>query len=195
MKTQCRWVPAYFPFTQPSWELEVLLDGRWVEILGCGIVQQRILETAGVKAKVGWAFGLGLERWAMKLYDIPDIRIFWSRDSGFLSQFKFEDSNTLYKYKRVSAYPQCTNDISFWLPSAATFDSNDFYDLVRQVGGDIVEQVSLVDEFKHPKTGRTSHCYRIVYRHMEKTLTQEEVNVVHRAIAATATAELAVTVR
>ena len=48
---------------------------------------------------VGWAFGLGLERWAMILYDIPDIRLFWSTDSGFLSQFKFEDSSKIVKYK------------------------------------------------------------------------------------------------
>lgn len=54
---------------------------------------------AGVMDKVGWAFGLGLERWAMKLYDIPDIRLFWSSDSGFLSQFEFEDSSTNIKYK------------------------------------------------------------------------------------------------
>ncbi|KAF2353354.1 Ferrodoxin-fold anticodon-binding domain [Trinorchestia longiramus] len=149
----------------------------------------------GVEGKVGWAFGLGLERWAMKLYDIPDIRLFWSTDSGFLSQFSFDDPNTPVKYKRVSVFPQCTNDISFWLPTDTPYDSNDFYDLVRQIGGDIVEQVGLVDNFKHPKTGRQSHCYRIVYRHMEKTLTQDEVNVVHRAIERAAAHTFSITIR
>ena len=47
----------------------------------------------------GWAFGLGLERWAMILYEIPDIRLFWSNDSGFLSQFKYDDSSKIVKYK------------------------------------------------------------------------------------------------
>lgn len=49
--------------------------------------------------KIGWAFGLGLERWAMKLYGIPDIRLFWSNDSGFLSQFKFDDPATPVTYR------------------------------------------------------------------------------------------------
>lgn len=62
------------------------------------------LLVAGVEDKIGWAFGLGLERWAMKLYNIPDIRLFWSTDSGFLSQFKFEDSatNVLYKVSSLN---------------------------------------------------------------------------------------------
>ena len=54
---------------------------------------------AGAKNKIGWAFGLGLERLAMKLYQIPDIRLFWSDDSGFLNQFKVNDPETQITYK------------------------------------------------------------------------------------------------
>ena len=76
-----------------------------------------------------------------------------------------------------------------------TFCSNDFYDLVRNIGGDVVETVSLIDEFTHPKKQRTSHCYRIVYRHMEKTFTQEEVNEIHGQIASRAIETLGVDLR
>lgn len=192
---EARWVDAYFPFTHPSWELEVQLNGAWVEMLGCGIMEQEILVNAGVEDKIGWAFGLGLERWAMKLYGIPDIRLFWTTDSGFLSQFKFEDPATNVVYKSVSKYKQCINDISFWLPKDKDYDPADFYDLVRSVGGSLVEQVNLVDNFTHPKKGLTSHCYRIVYRHMERVLTQEEVNVVHQRIEQEAASFLGVAVR
>lgn len=177
-----RWIDTYFPFTQPSWELEVFYNDNWLELLGCGIMKQSILTNSGVFDKVGWAFGLGLERIAMFLYKIPDIRLFWSTDSGFLNQFKTDDINGKIIYKPVSQYPQCPNDLSFWLPKDKDFSSNDFYDLVRDIGGDLIEQVVLIDEFKHPKTGKTSHCYRIIYRHMERTLTQEEVNEVHKEI-------------
>lgn len=71
------------------------------------------LLAAGVIDKVGWAFGLGLERWAMKLYDIPDIRLFWSSDSGFLSQFKFDDPSTNIKYK-VGPFLQKLHNIIGW---------------------------------------------------------------------------------
>lgn len=192
---KCRWVEVYFPFTEPSWELEIYHNDTWLELLGCGIMQQSILSNAGVKDRIGWAFGIGLERIAMCLYQVPDIRLFWSRDSGFLHQFKVDDLNQQITYRPISQYPQCLNDISFWLPQDRTFHSNDFYDLVRSVGGDIIEQVVHVDEFKHPKTGKTSHCYRIIYRHTEKTLTQDEVNIVHDSIGNAAREYLGVIIR
>uniref|UniRef100_A0A1B6CIP1 Phenylalanine--tRNA ligase, mitochondrial n=1 Tax=Clastoptera arizonana TaxID=38151 RepID=A0A1B6CIP1_9HEMI len=190
-----RWVSTSFPFTHPSWELEVKFEGAWLEVLGCGITRHGILKSAGVEDKIGWAFGVGLERLAMRLYNIPDIRLFWSNDTGFLSQFKVSDVNASIKYKPVSVYPQCVNDISFWLGEPAEYHPNNFYELARDVGGDIVEQVSLIDEFKHKKTGHTSHCYRIIYRHMEKTLTQDEVNIIHKDIENAAAKQLGVKIR
>ncbi|GFN97514.1 phenylalanine--tRNA ligase, mitochondrial [Plakobranchus ocellatus] len=190
---EMKWVDAYFPFTHPSWELEIFHKGEWIEMLGCGIMEQKLVDSAGASDKAGWAFGLGLERLAMKLYSIPDIRLFWSSDSGFLHQFKNKTFEDEIVFKAVSKFPQCVNDISFWIPE--DFTPNDFYDLVRSVSGDLVEQVDLIDEFRHPKTGRTSHCYRIVYRHMEKTLTQDEVNEVHKDIEIGAAQQLGVEVR
>lgn len=185
-KIEYRWVQQYFPFTQPSWELEIFYKNQWLEVLGCGIIRNEILQKAGVHNSIGYAFGLGLERLAMVLFDIPDIRLFWSNDPGFLNQFDESNLHILPKYKPVSTYPQCSNDISFWLPDGMEgedFLVNDFYDLVRTIAGDVVEQIRLVDQFKHPKSGKSSLCFRIVYRHMEKTLTQSEVNELHSKIA------------
>ncbi|KDN50382.1 phenylalanyl-tRNA synthetase [Tilletiaria anomala UBC 951] len=90
-----RWVSATFPFTSPSFEIEVLFRGKWLEILGCGVVKQLTLDKAGIPGKLGWAFGLGMERIAMVLYSIPDIRLFWSKDPRFLSQFALGDTRLL----------------------------------------------------------------------------------------------------
>ncbi|CRK99476.1 CLUMA_CG012558, isoform A [Clunio marinus] len=193
-----RWVDAFFPFTQPSWELEIFHKGKWVEILGAGVMRNQILKRAGVDNSIGYAFGLGLERLAMILYEIPDIRLFWSKDSGFLNQFDESDLKKIFKYKPVSQYPQCANDISFWLPTELpieAFSPNDFYDLVRNIAGDIAEQVTLYDKFTHPKTGRNSLCFRIVYRHMERTLTQKEVNEIHSNIGKSIVDKYGVTIR
>lgn len=189
-----RWVDTTFPFTQPSWELEIMHHGKWLEVLGCGIMRDEILKKAGVMNSIGFAFGLGLERLAMILFDVPDIRLFWSKDSGFLSQFS-EDSGKIQKYKAVSMFPQCCNDMSFWLAEGQQQSMNDFYDVIRDVGGDTVEQVTLKDEFKHPKTGKTSLCFRIVYRHMERTLTQVEVNELHGQIAQALVQQYGVVIR
>ncbi|XP_036113451.1 phenylalanine--tRNA ligase, mitochondrial isoform X4 [Molossus molossus] len=146
---------------------------------------------AGAQDRIGWAFGLGLERLAMILYDIPDIRLFWSEDERFLKQFRLSDINQKVKFQPLSKYPAVINDISFWLPSE-NYTENDFYDLVRTIGGDLVEKVDLIDKFEHPKTRKTSHCYRITYRHMERTLSQKEVRRVHQAVQEAAVQLLAV---
>ncbi|KAA0191602.1 Phenylalanyl-tRNA synthetase alpha chain, partial [Fasciolopsis buskii] len=205
---QIRWVEAYFPFTHPSWELEVKTRvgytgdsvEEWTELLGCGLMRQEILERAGITSKVGYAFGLGLERWAMQLYHIPDIRLFWTRDSGFLHQFETDDIHRRIVYRPVSVFPQCVLDLSFWLnddPSQTAVKSEqqdepdavsraierDFYDIVRSVAGDLIEQVRLIDRFSDPKTGRRSHCYRLIYRDQHRTLTMDEVRPIHDQIA------------
>merc|ERR1719337_799620 len=88
-----RWIDEYFPFTEPSFELEIFYNGDWMEVLGCGVIHHDVLRTAGLDPEKvhGWAFGLGLERLAMVLFSIPDIRLFWSQDPRFIEQFA-EDS-------------------------------------------------------------------------------------------------------
>jgi phenylalanyl-tRNA synthetase alpha chain len=169
---QMKWINEYFPFTDPSLELEVLFNGEWMEVLGCGVIRRQILQNSGYDPDqyVGYAFGLGLERLAMRLFDIPDIRLFWSEDERFLSQFKGD----IVKFMPYSKYPACYKDISFWIPEK--YNDNDFYELVRDIAGDLVENVKIVDQFVHPKTNKTSKCYRINYRSMDRSLTNEEID-------------------
>ncbi|KAL8703002.1 MAG: hypothetical protein Q9201_003818 [Fulgogasparrea decipioides] len=187
-----RWVEAYFPFTSPSWELEVFWQDDWLEILGCGISKQHLLINAGVPDQIGWAFGLGLDRVAMLLFSIPDIRLFWSQDKRFLSQFTSIDD--IRPFKEYSKHPACYKDMAFWLRSSSSsaggglrsnaqdFHENDVMEVVREVGGDLVEDVRLVDEFQHPVSGRKSLCYRINYRSLDGTLTNKEANQLHQGV-------------
>ncbi|KAG6955445.1 hypothetical protein JG687_00011193 [Phytophthora cactorum] len=174
---EMRWVEAYFPFTEPSLELEIFFNGDWLEVLGCGVLQQEIVRNAGLGENVGWAFGLGLERLAMVLFDIPDIRLFWSQDKRFISQFK---DGEITKFKPYSKYPACFKDVSFWHDDK--FHENNLCEVVRDIAGDMVEQVAVVDEFTHPKTQRTSKCYRITYRHMDRNLTNDEVDDIQEIV-------------
>ncbi|KAJ4487947.1 hypothetical protein J3R30DRAFT_3279621 [Lentinula aciculospora] len=175
-----RWIEAYFPFTSPSFEVEVFFRGKWLEILGCGVVRQSTLDTSNVQGKIGWAFGLGLERIAMILYSIPDIRLFWSTDKRFLSQFK---AGEIKMFKPYSKYPSCFKDVSFWNPQGSVpLHDNDFCDLVREIAGDLVEDVKVIDSFVHPKTNRSSSCYRINYRSMDRSLSNEEVNELQKSV-------------
>jgi phenylalanyl-tRNA synthetase alpha chain len=191
-----RWVPAYFPFTSPSWELEVWWNNDWLECLGSGIIRQELLNNAGVSDRFGWAFGLGIDRFAMMLFQIPDIRLFWSMDDRFLSQFKEPNVNI---FKPFSKHPACPKDVSFWLPQTVAgvdeFHENDFMELIREVCGNGVEDVQLLDEFTHPKTGRKSKAYRVNYRSLEKTLTNVEVNDIHEKLRQNMVSKLRVELR
>jgi phenylalanyl-tRNA synthetase alpha chain len=86
-----RFRPSFFPFTEPSAEVDVRSDkGRWLEILGCGMVHPRVLENVGIDPEVytGYAFGMGVERLAMLRYGVTDLRQFFENDLGFLRQFR-----------------------------------------------------------------------------------------------------------
>ncbi|KAJ7943020.1 Phenylalanine--tRNA ligase [Quillaja saponaria] len=166
-----RWVDTYFPFTNPSFELEIYFKENWLEVLGCGVTEQEILKRNGKSNNVAWAFGLGLERLAMVLFDIPDIRLFWSTDERFTSQFSKAQLGV--KFKSFSKYPPCYKDISFWINES--FTENNFCEVVRGIAGDLAEEVRLIDNFTNKK-GMTSHCYRIAYRSMERSLTDDEIN-------------------
>ena len=197
-ETELRWTPDYFPFTHPSFQLEIKFGGEWLEVLGSGVMRQAILDGSGAGDKIGWAFGLGLDRLAMLLFQIPDIRLFWSSDPRFLDQFHSVtlDPSTDVAYKPFSRYPACYKDISFWLPEAATdFVENDFFEVVRLVGGDLVERVELMDRFCHPVSGRVSHMYRIMYCSMERTLTNEEVNELQETLRESVVAQLGLELR
>ena len=97
--------PSYFPFTEPSAEVDVYwglnseTDYRitkgtgWLEIMGCGMVDPNVISNCGINPDefTGFAFGIGVERLAMLLYQIEDIRMFYENDVRFLNQFKFSD--------------------------------------------------------------------------------------------------------
>tara|TARA_Y100000746_G_scaffold232455_2_gene249371 strand:- start:97 stop:822 length:726 start_codon:yes stop_codon:yes gene_type:complete len=90
-KVKLRFRPSYFPFTEPSAEVDILSeDGKWLEILGCGLVNPVVLENCDIDSSKysGLAFGLGVERIAMLKHEVSDIRDFYKSNLDFLSQFK-----------------------------------------------------------------------------------------------------------
>ena len=89
--TEVRFRPSYFPFTEPSAEVDIISnEGKWLEILGCGIVNPVVLENCNINSNKysGLAFGLGVERIAMLKYGVNDIREFYKSNLDFLNQFK-----------------------------------------------------------------------------------------------------------
>ncbi|MDX5362670.1 MAG: phenylalanine--tRNA ligase subunit alpha [Pseudazoarcus pumilus] len=92
---QVRFRPSFFPFTEPSAEIDVAfmsgaLEGRWLEIAGCGMVHPNVLGFGGIDAEryTGFAFGMGLDRLTMLRYGVNDLRLFFDNDLRFLSQFR-----------------------------------------------------------------------------------------------------------
>lgn len=183
----------YFPFTDPSYEVEVKFNDTWLEVLGCGVIHPEVIANASefnplLVGKTGWAFGLGLERLAMILFEIPDIRMFWSEDPRFLSQFK---ESEITKFKPFSKHPACYKDISMWIPDG--FHQNSLMHVIRETAGDLVEDVKLLDQFK--KDGKESRLYRLNYRALDRSLTNDEINVMQKQIRSRLTDELGVQIR
>ncbi|MFA6524302.1 MAG: hypothetical protein WC264_02940 [Candidatus Paceibacterota bacterium] len=169
-----------FPYTDPSLEMEVEIAGRWIEVLGCGIMTDTIIKNLGLDPNEwsNWAFGFGLERLAIISMDLPDIRLLWSEDERVIKQLKLGN-----KFEEVSKYPPIVRDISFIVPN--TFVPNDYFDLVRENAPDLVEEVKLLDKYENTEkfgVEKISYAFRITYRSLDKTLVSSEIDELHKKI-------------
>ena len=87
---QVRFRPSFFPFTEPSAEIDIQMEnGKWLEVSGCGMVHPNVLRNVNINPEeyTGFAFGIGLDRFAMLRYGINDLRLFFDNDLNFLKQF------------------------------------------------------------------------------------------------------------
>jgi len=169
-----------FPYTDPSLEMEVEIAGRWIEVLGCGIMTDTIIKNLGLNPNEwsNWAFGFGLERLAIISMDLPDIRLLWSKDERVMKQLKLGN-----KFMEVSKYPPIVRDISFIVPN--TFVPNDYFDLVRENAPDLVEEIKLLDKYENAEkfgVEKISYAFRITYRSLDRTLTSSEIDELHKKI-------------
>jgi len=186
-----RFLDDTFPYTDPSLQIEVDLNGRWVEVMGGGMTKQSVFKKFGVEGYNAWAFGFGLERLAIISMELPDIRLLWSTDERVKKQLHMGTT-----FVEVSKYPPVIRDISFIVPK--TFAPNNYFDLVRDIAGDLVEQVELIDEYENAEkfgADKKSYAYRITYRSGDRTLTNEEVDVLHKRIEEETAKEFGATVR
>ena len=87
---EMRFRPSYFPFTEPSFECDIKFKGKWLEVLGCGMVHPNVLDNVDIDSSTwqGFAFGLGIDRLCMLYYGLDDIRSLYDSDLRFLFQFR-----------------------------------------------------------------------------------------------------------
>ncbi len=175
-----RFIDDNFPYTIESLEMDIKFNGEWLEVNGAGLVNPVVLEKFGLDPKIynGWAFGFG-DRLAMIKMGIPDIRIFWSDDPRITSQFK--DINS--QYKEVSKFPMTYRDISFIIDKSTSL--NNYYEIIRDCAGNLVEAVEMLDKYENEEKfgkDKISYTFRITYRSPERTLTNEEINIIQNKI-------------
>lgn len=173
-----RFYDHHFPYTDPSFEMEAEINGKWTEMVGSGMARKSVLANMGLTGYHGWAFGFGLERLAMASMELPDIRLLWSSDERVKKQLKLGN-----KFKEVSKFPPISRDISFVVNK--DFVPNNYFDLIRDLGGELVEEVTLLDKYENAEkfgADKLSYTYRIVYRSNERTLQTSEIDPIQEKI-------------
>ena len=174
-----RWVDNYLPFSRPDFDMEVMFNDEWLEIASAGMLKQEIVDRAGATDKINWNFALGLDRIAMVLFKIPDIRLLSSSDERVLASLSENPGGY-----SSTGHPFHWKELVFWIPydiGSYSFERK-FYQFLRMVAGDSVERVMLVDNYQHPETKQVQHRYRITYRKWEKPMGKEDVDMCHDSI-------------
>lgn len=190
---QSRTSPAVHPYTLDGLQIDVLNGGDWIEIGECGLAHPDVLRSAGLaKSCSGLAMGLGLDRLAMLVKSIPDIRLLRSTDARIASQM-----NDLETYREVSSMPPVRRDLSIAIADGTT--PEELGDRVRAALADrvsAVEEIAVVSETAHdalPEAARArlgmrpsqkNVLLRVVLRDLGKTLTDAEANELRNAIYA-----------
>jgi phenylalanyl-tRNA synthetase alpha chain len=190
-ETHYRFLDDTFPYTDPSLQIEIEINGQWIELNGGGMTKESVFKKFGVEGYNAWAFGIGLDRAAIISMELPDIRLLWSTDERVKKQLHLGQ-----KFVEVSKYPPIIRDISFVVPK--TFSPNDYFDLVRDIAGDLVEQVELIDEYYNDEkfgVDKKSYAYRITYRSSDRTLTNDEIDALHKKIEEATVKEFGAEVR
>ena len=186
-----------FPYTVDSLEAEVEYEGERIEVLWAWVVNPTVLEKLWIDPeKYTWrAFGFGIERLAMALKKIPDIRIFWSEDKRITNQRWNLDA-----YKEISSFPPVYKDISLvtskekfirkwdkpkqWekLELTNEIDVFDLAWIARDISWWLIEEVRVIDEYENDEKfwkDKKSVSIRITFRSLERTLTNEEINIAY----------------
>ncbi|NXN95523.1 FDXA1 protein, partial [Rhinopomastus cyanomelas] len=137
-----------------------------------GVVRTTLYEQ-GSSDVVAVFVSLNLDLLAMLLCRISDWRMLWAPDTRFLHQFP---QGQLRLFKSFSLYPPSyMHDVSFWLPDGGQFDEAAFHTIARQVSGEAVTSIQLLDRFQQSETGRQSLCYRLTFQSWDRALSCQEV--------------------
>jgi len=194
-----RFSPETYPYTYDSLQVEVKYKWKWIEILWGWVVHPSVLEKLWIDPEKynWWAYGFGLDRLAMLFKWINDIRILWSTDPRITSQWwNFKE------FKEVSSFPPVYKDISILVPKADfvkdeqeskiswefEFDKeteSNWYAiswLIRDAWGELIEEVKIIDTFENDKKfweDYKSISFKITFRSVERTLTNEEINKIY----------------
>lgn len=187
-----RIIDSPHPYTKQGIEVNVVQEGKDIEILECGLINDQILVNTGLDPNEysGWALGMGLDRLVMTLKDIPDIRYLRSTNPKIAEQMK-----DLSKYKEVSNQPAIRRDMSYSVPSG--YVEEDINEDIREALGDnqnILESVEILSETSYDNLpslarerlgiqgGQKNVLVRITLRHLERTIENTEANDIYDAI-------------
>jgi phenylalanyl-tRNA synthetase alpha chain len=180
------------PYTKQGIEVNAVKDGRDIEILECGLTSDQLLQNSGLDPKKysGWALGMGLDRLVMTLKAIPDIRYLRSTNPGIAKQMV-----DLSLYNEVSHQPSVKRDISYSIPRG--YVEEDINEDIRDALGDkvnVLESVEVLSETAYEKLpsnirerlgcdpSQKNVLIRITLRHLERSLTNQEVNQIYSDI-------------
>lgn len=163
-----------FPFNARC-VFEADYSGQWLKVMDVAVLPPALVEAAGLVGETGWVMRLGLDRMAMLMFEIPDIRYLWVDDGRFLSQFR---DGVVARFRPYSTMPLHQKDVTFVVPDG--FNILMFCEIVREIGGDTVQ--SLRETQMCMSGGKMIRTYRIVYRSLDRTLTSHQIEATHTRV-------------